>query len=63
MASETVSVSGPVRVQSDSKERVAFELAQVIASHARLEFEQKNETYWLTLYSKCLRVTKGALPT
>jgi hypothetical protein len=62
MASESVSVSGPVRVHSDSKERVAFDLAQLIASHTRMEFDQKNETYWLNLYAKCLRVTKGGLP-
>ena len=62
MANDSVSVSGPVRVQSDSAERVAFDLAQLIASHTRIDFDQKNEAYWLDLYSKCLRAAKGRSP-
>lgn len=63
MSNDNVSVSGPVRVQSDSKERVALELAELIASHSDLEFKQKNETYWLTLYYKCWRAARGGTPT
>lgn len=63
MANESVNVSGPVHVQSDCKERVALDLAQLIALHSGMDFNQKNETYWLTLYYKCWRATRGGTVT
>jgi hypothetical protein len=62
MSNDTVSVTGPIQIHSDSKERVAFELAELIAKHSGLAFEKKDEAYWLTLYDKCLRATKGRSP-
>ena len=60
MADTSTRVSGPVQIKSDSAERVALELAQIIASHTT--YEQQDEKFWLTLYRKCWRVTHGADP-
>jgi hypothetical protein len=56
MADQSMSVSGPVTVKSDSKERVAFELMNAIA---RMESAPKDRTYYLTLFSQCLQVANG----
>lgn len=58
MADQSVSVSGPVSVRSDSKERVALELAERIDFRADREVKRDRE-YWLTLYSQCLHTVKG----
>ena len=62
MATENVQISGPVRIQSDSPQRIAFELMQLVASHSRLSIEDKNETYWFTTYARCLNVVNGYDP-
>ena len=59
MSNESVSVSGPVSVQMDSKERVALELAEKIDHASQLKYDQKDRQYWLTLYSQCLSVVRG----
>ncbi|BAU47030.1 hypothetical protein SVA_0449 [Sulfurifustis variabilis] len=57
MASESVSVSGPVHVQPDSKERVAYELMRHIDQLTRPESgEHRTPDYWFRLYAKCHRL-------
>lgn len=52
MADSSVNVSNPVRIESDNKARVAFDLMEKIA-----RFENRNDTgdrdYWLKLYVQC----------
>lgn len=48
----------PVAI-SDSASRVALDLALRITQDSRLRPEQRDEKYWLTLYSKCHRATHG----
>jgi hypothetical protein len=54
MSNDSVSVSGPIRVMSDSPERVAFELMHLISSN---EDVTKDRRYFLTLYTQCYKAT------
>jgi hypothetical protein len=56
MANDSVSVSGPVKVISDAKERVAYDLMTTI-SHC--EGGKKDRDYFLTLYSQCWQAASG----
>lgn len=61
MSNEHLSVSGPVTVESDSKQRVAFELMKHIGVecfHTDKEAQQTKD-YWLKLYRQCYKATKG----
>jgi hypothetical protein len=55
---EKVAVAG-----SDSKQRVAYELAQEIARHEGVD-DKAPRRYWLELYRQCLKVVNGqSLPS
>jgi hypothetical protein len=56
MANESVSISGPIKVTSDAKERVAYELMNII-SHC--EGGKKDREYYLRLYCQCWKATNG----
>lgn len=57
MADSSVSVSGPVSIESDSKARVAFDLMTRISQN---EKEQpRTREYFLTLFSQCYQVANG----
>ena len=61
MASDSISVSGPVDIASDSKQAVAFELMKHIASWESADGAQmKTRAYWLTLYRQCYKATNGS---
>lgn len=55
---DQVQVSGPIKIEDNSKERVAYDLTKTIAQYAAKE-TQKNEVYWLTTYYRCLRIVQG----
>ncbi|MCK4621530.1 MAG: hypothetical protein KAT62_04865 [Desulfuromonadales bacterium] len=55
---ENLSISGPVEIQSDSKQRVAYDLMGKIAYHDKAA--QKDKKYWLSLYCQCLKATTGS---
>lgn len=59
MADQRIDVTSPVTIESDSKQRVAFNLALKIDDHSGLEFEQKDRKYWLTLYRQCHKAVNG----
>lgn len=59
MVNDSVSISGPVNVQSDSKERVALELMEKVDSYSSMISERKDKAYWLNLYSQCLSIVRG----
>ncbi len=60
MADQSVSVSGPVTIESDSVHRVAFDLAMVVMRNERANGKaQQDREYWLTLYSQCLSAVHG----
>jgi len=56
MSTDNISVSGPVRIESDSRFRVAFELMDLISS---IEDQEKDREYWLSLFAQCVRATHG----
>lgn len=58
MADDSVSLSGPIKVKSDSSEAIAFELMKYIAGYDE-EINARSRAYWLTLYRQCLKATKG----
>ena len=61
MANDTISVSGPVDIASDSKQAVAFALMQHISACEEPDAGlKKSRTYWLTLYRQCYKATTGA---
>ncbi len=59
MANETVTISGPVNVASDSRQRVAFDLMKAIDFCASVKSEQKDRKYFFTLYRQCYKATNG----
>ncbi|MFW5328808.1 hypothetical protein [Hydrogenophaga sp. ZJX-1] len=55
---EKMSVSGPVTVRSDSKERVAYDLMNLIAGYEHSP-NMHDRNYWLTLYRQCQKAADG----
>jgi hypothetical protein len=47
-------------IESDSKERVAFDLAVKIDYYGQIKSEQKDKKYWLSLYRQCYKAVNGA---
>lgn len=60
MAKDNVSVSGPIDVVTDSKQRVAFDLMKLIDAHSPVELERQKKDYWLTLYRQCYKAASGS---
>lgn len=59
--SDNVNINGPVKIQDNSNERVAFELMQLIANVESSTDTQKfrkpnSREYYLTLYKQCITV-------
>ena len=59
--SDNINISSPVKIESDSKARVAFELMEKIVRNTSDEAQRKDKTYWLTLYRQCYKATNGDL--
>ncbi len=61
MPSETTSISGPVSVVSDAKQRVAFDLMKHIGYECNSADQelQRTKDYWLRLYRQCYKATSG----
>ena len=61
MAKESISISGPVDVSSESKQAIALELMKHISSHEKIDAAQiATRAYWLTLYRQCYKATSGS---
>ncbi len=59
MATDEIKVTSPVKIQPDSKERVALELMHHISGWEGASKEQKmDRKYWFALYKQCLKTTK-----
>lgn len=56
--SDSRTVQGKIKVQSDSREAVAFELMEKIGQLEQSE-QRKTRAYWLTLYRQCFKATHG----
>jgi hypothetical protein len=55
-----ISTNHPIEIKDNSKERVAFDLLEKIASYdSREKAEGMKREYWLTLYHQCLKATSG----
>lgn len=64
MADQRVDISGPVSIDSDSKYRVAFDLALKIDSYSEVTMDKKDKKYWINLYLDCrAAVFHGKEPT
>lgn len=48
-----------VEIQSDAKERVAYDLMIKIASLDQTPGPQRDKKYWLGLYRQCFKATIG----
>lgn len=59
MSSDSVSVSGPVEVESISREAVAFKLMNHISNWEDTN-NKNSRRYWLGLYRQCYKATSGA---
>ena len=57
--SDNVNVSGPIEIKDNSKERVALDLLKIINSYESQSDHEKKRSYYLTLYSQCLKATSG----
>ena len=61
MAKESISITCPVDVSSESKQAVAFELMKHIAGCENADDAQtKTRAYWLTLCRQCDKATSGS---
>ena len=62
MANEQVSLSNPVTITSDAKQRVAYDLMQTIGTkwYDTDNKEPKTREYWLKLYTQCYKATIGS---
>ena len=61
MAKESISISGPVDIVSDSKQAVALELMKHISACEKADDElTRTRAYWLTLYRQCYKATSGS---
>lgn len=54
--SDSLRVSGPVEVKSDSADRVAFDLMVKIANYEEGQ-NTASRDYWLTLFYQCKKAT------
>ena len=61
MASESVSVSGPIDIKHDAKSRVALDLMKLIGNQCYDSDKeaQKTKDYWLRLYRQCWKAANG----
>lgn len=61
MLNEPISISKPVTIISDAKQRVAYDLMLTIGGHCydADKTEQKTREYWLKLYAQCHNATSG----
>ena len=52
-------ITNPIEIKDNSKERVAFDLMEKISffEHDNKEADQSKREYWLTLYRQCLKAT------
>ena len=48
-----------VKVVSDTKERVAYDLMNRIASETRDSSQMNDKKYWLSLYRQCYKAADG----
>lgn len=58
---DSISVSGPVAVKTDSNARVALELMTHISSWENTtDAQKKDRDYWLKLYWQCYQAASGS---
>ena len=64
MADSDRRVSGYITTRQDSGERVAYDLMQHIANATFKDGDhaKRDERYWLELYQRCHRATRGLAP-
>lgn len=58
---ETMSISGPVRVETEdtSPAAVAFDLMKFLGDTSYKKGDRDTREYWLTLYRQCYKATIG----
>jgi hypothetical protein len=58
---ESVNVSGPIDIRSDSRQRVAYDLMDKISRYEEgRDNDKKRRDYWLTLYNQCYKAASGS---
>lgn len=59
--SDDIRVTNPVKIVSDSPQRVAFDLAMQV-HHYEPNTNARDREYFLKLFSQCLHVVHGGSP-
>lgn len=58
--SDSISISGPVEVKSDSNARAAYDLMSYISNwEPPSDTDKRGRDYWLTLYWQCYQAASG----
>lgn len=56
---DKINIESPVKIESDSKARVAFDLMERIDNYTGNQTMREDRTYWITLYCQCYRAASG----
>lgn len=60
MADQSMNINNPVKIESDSKARVAFDLMNKIVTYTATDAQKKDPKYWFTLYVQCHKAASGS---
>jgi len=62
MADQNIAVTSPVKIDADSKQRVAFDLMNHIGMkcYDTEKGDQQTRAYWLQLYRQCYKAATGS---
>jgi|HubBroStandDraft_4_1064222.scaffolds.fasta_scaffold472258_2 hypothetical protein len=58
---DALKLHGPVHIQSDSPQRVAYDLMMQINQYDKTPKEKRDEAFFLDRYTRCLRAIRGNL--
>jgi hypothetical protein len=56
---EQISITSPVRIESDCKSRVALDFMNTLAYKIGDENQRKDKKFWFTLYRQCYKAVDG----
>lgn len=56
---DKIEVTSPVKIESDSKSRVAFDFMNKIVTYTATDEQKKDKNYWFTIYRQCYKAADG----
>lgn len=57
---DKIEVTSPVKIESDSKARIAYDLMNKIVTYTADDNQKKDPKYWFTLYVQCHKAASGS---